>query len=301
VNLHGGPWVVRSAIDLARRNGFEIIETPMFHSALPSAVTGTPAQDLNELLLDGTHVFEKEVEAHLPLARTELGLRSILRQPAAWEHFCKGQPGANEIAKVLDDHSLRHLLHPPAVAIVGAPNVGKSTLANQLFGQERSIAADVPGTTRDWVGEIANIDGVPVMLLDTPGQRDTHDAIERAAIERSRPRIDSSQLVVLVLDASRPLAAEQSELMRRYPAALRIANKCDRPAVWDSASLGALRTVANTGAGVDELRSAIAEYFGCLRRTLEPAPGANWWTDRQRAILARAIDRPQALAEIWTN
>src|SRR5205814_10504480 len=125
-------------------------------------------------------------------------LRTLLAQPRAWKGVIDDQNlGRHELERIASDKTLHYLLHPPRVAIVGAPNVGKSTLANQLFAQERSITADLPGTTRDWVGEIANLDGLVVQLVDTPGIRDTSDAIERQAIDRSRHQIEQADLVVL--------------------------------------------------------------------------------------------------------
>src|SRR5206468_1554210 len=130
---------------------------------------------LTDDAVDAQTQFEREMLAHLPLARTELAVRTLLAQPAAWQREkCKTM-----LSAILGDVALHHLLHPPRVAIIGSANVGKSTIANQLFGQERSITADLEGTTRDWVGEIANIDGLAVMLIDTPGIRQTSDAIER--------------------------------------------------------------------------------------------------------------------------
>ena len=146
-----------------------------------------------------------------------------------------------------DDRSLWFLLHPPQVAIVGAANVGKSTLANQLFAQERSITADIPGTTRDWVGEIANLDGLPVMLIDTPGIRATDDAIEQQAIATSGAIITASELIVLVLDASRPLVGEQRALIERWPDAVRVINQVDRAHQWDVSSISSINTIATQG------------------------------------------------------
>ena len=104
--------------------------------------------------------LEQEVLMSLPLARTELTLRMLLAQPAAWDRLIARPPAKAETENILADRALHWLLHPPRVAIVGAANVGKSTLANQLFGQQRSITVDLPGTTRDWVGETANLDGL---------------------------------------------------------------------------------------------------------------------------------------------
>jgi tRNA modification GTPase len=194
----------------------------------------------------------------------------------------QGSIDPDERAEILEDRSLHWLLHPPRVAIIGIPNVGKSTLANQLFAQERSITADLPGTTRDWVGEIANLDGLAVMLVDTPGLRETHDPIEREAIARSREVVSAADLVVLVLDPTQPREPGQAALERADPGALRVLNKSDRIGGWQ-VDEPVLHTVATTGRGIDALRTAIREHF------LGPAPfdvsRPRCWTERQRSQL----------------
>jgi tRNA modification GTPase len=171
--------------------------------------------------------------------------------------------------------------------------VGKSTLANQLFGQERSITADTPGTTRDWVADLANLDGLPIHLLDTPGQREASaDPIERAAIARSRAEIERADLVVVVLDPTQPLDPAQSEILARYPSGTLVVNKSDLPAEWDATRFDGLYTVATTGQGVDELRNRIRERFGCAEVDVSRP---RCWTARQREIVARAINDASAL------
>ncbi|MGH7215136.1 MAG: GTP-binding protein [Tepidisphaeraceae bacterium] len=267
INLHGGPWVVRSVLELLRRNGFEVIEpTPL---------------PLPDEAVDVADEIEREMLAHLPLARTELALRALLAQPAAWAEFRRRGAPRPEIERMLSDRGLWWLLHRPRVAILGPPNVGKSTLANQLFAQERSITADIPGTTRDWVGEIANLDGLAVMLLDTPGVRETTDPIERQAIERSAGEVRAADLVILVLDASQPLEPEQAPLLRQFPDALVVVNKVDQPAAWSIAQ-HAVRTIATTGHGVGDLRATIRRQFDV--EGLDPH-AARWWTKRQREWL----------------
>ncbi|HEY8667131.1 MAG TPA: GTPase [Tepidisphaeraceae bacterium] len=290
INLHGGQWVIRATLDLLVKEGFAV--THSIDAPLPADA------------VDADTILEQEVLTHLPLARTELGLRVLLAQPQAWQRFHEDspQPPTNRTAEnsapehtaefdaarrrriqaILDDHSLHHLLHPPRVAIVGQPNVGKSTLANQLFATERSITADLPGTTRDWVGEIANIDGLPVMLIDTPGQRPTTDPLESQAIHHSQTQIAAADLILLILDASANIQ-DQQEMLSAYPNALRILNKSDRgnpdfqtPPAW-------LRTIATTGHGIDTLRRAITGHFHCT--DLDSA-FPRVWTDRQRGLLS---------------
>jgi small GTP-binding protein len=257
--VHGGAWVVKAVLELARRGGFQIVQ---------DIASGVDAEDLLEL----------EMLAAVPLAKTELALRVLLAQPLAWK------APAIDARAVLADGSLWWLLHPPQVAIVGAANVGKSTLANQLFAQERSITADLPGTTRDWVGEIANLDGLAVRPVYTPGIRATTDAIENQAIARSGGVIEQSDWVVLVLDASRALEGEQETLLKRWPTALRVINQVDRAAAWDLREIDAVQTVAIRGHGVDELRNKIREHFGIRD---EATANPKWWTLRQREILER--------------
>jgi small GTP-binding protein len=257
LNVHGGVWVVKTVLELARREGFEIVEEGLE-------------------MMDGESVLEKEVMAALPLAGTELGIAALLGQGEAWK---------NSRADV-NDRGLWWLLHPPRVAIVGVANVGKSTLANQLFARERSIVADVPGTTRDWVGEMANLDGLMVMLVDTPGVRGTEDVIEREAIQRSGEEVGRADLVVVVVDATQD-ARGQVELAGKYVGAIVVANKKDRAGVWEVAQYfkGAIGMVATKGEGVEELKRQIRKRFGVEKMDLKRA---RWWTERQREELERS-------------
>jgi tRNA modification GTPase len=259
INVHGGPWVVTSVLELLKRSGFEEVD---------------PTPDL----LDGDTILQREVHASLPLAKTEEGVRMLLAQPAAWERFVASNPSPEAIRAVAEDQTLERLLHPPRVAIVGAPNVGKSTLANQLFAQQRSITADVPGTTRDWVGEIANIDGLPVMLVDTPGRRETDDHIERAAIDRSRKVIAGADVVLIVREPFQPDGGFE------YTSnTIIVMNKLDK---FRRIGMGikACWTVATTGEGVDQLRTEICQALGCADLTPDRP---RCWTDRQREALHR--------------
>jgi small GTP-binding protein len=269
INLHGGPWVVQATLDLLARDGFTIV---MGDDAL-----NDPAA------FDSADEIESEMLAALPLAKTEEAVAMLIDQPRLWREFFASPRSRDEIDAIVNDRSLRWMLHPPRVAIIGLPNVGKSTLANQLFGQTRSITADVPGTTRDWVGEIANIDGLPVMLLDTPGIRETSDGIERASIARAGDQIVSADLVMIVLDLTHAFD-EQRALIERHPNAMRIANKSDLPAIWNPSAVSAVAVSARQGAGIDALRRAIRSRF-IADRDLAP----RWWTQRHRESLARTL------------
>lgn len=265
--IHGGMWLVEATVQVAVEHGFERVPAA---SAVYSFAE-----------LESDDELEREFIEALPRARTELALRVLLEQRECWARLLGGPVTQAQVDAMLADQSLIRLLCPPRVAIVGIPNVGKSTLANQLFAQDRSITADMPGTTRDWVGELANLDGLVVELVDTPGQRATSDQIERRAIEQSQSVIDRAKLVLLVLDSTVELEPEQSAMIRKYSEALVILNKVDQTLALQSARAD-VRTVATTGHGIDALR----ELIRCRLLGRDYAEvRARVWTKRQRQLL----------------
>ena len=96
--------------------------------------------------------------------------------------------------------------------IIGKPNVGKSTLLNSLLKEERAIVTHIPGTTRDVIEEIINIKGIPLVLIDTAGIRETEDIVENIGVVKSKEFIEKSDLILLVLDASKPMEKEDIEI-----------------------------------------------------------------------------------------
>jgi len=97
--------------------------------------------------------------------------------------------------------------------IVGKPNVGKSSLLNWLLEEERAIVTDIPGTTRDTVEEYLNIDGIPMKIVDTAGIRQTGDLVEKMGVEKSKAYAEKADLILMMLDASRPLEKEDREIL----------------------------------------------------------------------------------------
>jgi tRNA modification GTPase len=269
LSLHGGPWVVTRTLRLLESAGFAIADA-------------TP---------DGTDAVERAMLAALPLATTELALRCLLAQPNAWQTADRSPDAMRAMAR---DAALFNLLRTPTVAIVGIPNAGKSTLANRLFEAERSITADVPGTTRDWVGEIANLDGLAVRLVDTPGLRDTADPIEAEAIARSRGVVASADLVIVLFDATQPLPP-QLAIAARHAEPLRVLNKSDAAAV-DLPD--ALRVSAKNGDGIDALRFAVRTHFGV--EGIDPAR-PRWWAVEQRDALRDGRWPFDGAAAAWTS
>lgn len=129
-----------------------------------------------------------------------------------------------------------------ATAIIGRPNVGKSSLLNYLLQEDKAIVTDVAGTTRDVLEEYVNVQGVPLKLIDTAGIHETEDKVEKIGVERSKKALAGADLIILVLDASEPLTTEDKELleMTREQKRIVILNKSDLPQQITPEQLAAL-------------------------------------------------------------
>ena len=154
------------------------------------------------------------------------------------------------------------------VALVGRPNVGKSSVFNGLLGRDRAIVTPVPGTTRDTLSESFVVEGVPVDLVDTAGIRETTDLVERIGVERTHTAISEADLVMAVVDASAPLTGEEIDLLDRCGAKLYLLNKSDlapeipHEMLEELARKGPLlRISALTGQGFDDLKQWIFDQI----------------------------------------
>ncbi len=169
------------------------------------------------------------------------------------------------LALVADGERGAVLRHGLRVALVGRPNVGKSSLLNRLSRQQRSIVTDLPGTTRDLLESEIVLDGVPITLLDTAGIRSTDDAVEQLGIARSHDALASADLVVLLFDLTQGWTEEDQDLLALMPEGvpcLRVGNKAD----LDSGpqAVADVRLSAVTGAGEQDLVQALLAGCGGL-------------------------------------
>jgi tRNA modification GTPase len=155
------------------------------------------------------------------------------------------------------------------VALIGRPNVGKSSLFNKLLSSDRAIVTEIPGTTRDTISEVINIEGIPVLITDTAGVRSSQDRIEELGIERTRRAIADADLILVILDGSQPLIEEDKKIIREASEnqCVIILNKsdlegfCINNAQQIGENLVPIPVSAKTGRGLDVLCSEIVKPF----------------------------------------
>ncbi len=163
----------------------------------------------------------------------------------------------------------RILREAATVVLAGKPNVGKSSLLNRLLGEERAIVTPIPGTTRDFVAEISNLQGLPVRLVDTAGLRETSDPLEQEGVRRAWRWVERAELILVVLDAAAGLSAEEERLIEDVRGKKRmfiILNKSDLPPRLTVAGLPekfsglpVLTVSAFSGEGLEDLETKIRE------------------------------------------
>ena len=185
----------------------------------------------------------------------------------------------SEIGKLLQTSKQGKILREGiATAIIGRPNVGKSSLLNSLVQEKKAIVTDIAGTTRDVIEEYVNVRGVPLKLIDTAGIRETEDIVEQIGVERSKEMMNKADLVLLVVNYSEALTSEDEELFRAVQGKdfIVIVNKTDLPQQIDmeyvvklAGSSRVITTALLEEKGVDELEQAIADLF--FEGTIEAA------------------------------
>jgi len=284
INIHGGPAVARRVMELLVARG--AVACPAEQSAAASFPLAHPRWN--------NPAIGAEMLAALPSARSELAVRALTVQwsaglsELAGELLAAAQSGQADasipprLRAAADGLSvMRRLLQPAEVVIVGPPNVGKSTLANAVVGRQVSIVDSGPGTTRDWVRELAILAGVPVWLTDTAGLWELATGVDGEAVRRARHRAEQADLVLL-------LSADQ---LSPLPAWLHAKNVLR---VWARSDLSpppadfpGPAVSAHSGAGLSELKHAALAALG-LSGINPVSPMA--FTSRQADLLRCAAD-----------
>src|ERR1051326_5718639 len=284
ISAHGAPVVLRHIVELATGGGARLAEPGEFtmRAFLNGRIDLTQAEAVRDLIESQTlyqaKVAAQQLEGALakrlrPIKELLVNLIATLE---AGVDFAEDDVSVMPSGKILQQISsvrtpLEELTKSFAygrivhegltLAIVGSPHVGKSSLFNRLVERERAIVTATPGTTRDLVTETVSVGGIPVKLVDTAGIRKALDEAESIGINKSMEALADADLVLVVLDASQSVTAEDQDLLavssqRRTVA---VANKSDlvRDGQQQFANLQAFRTSAVTGAGIEELRTAI--------------------------------------------
>jgi tRNA modification GTPase len=283
ISCHGSPVVLRHCVDRALAAGARLAEPGEF--TLRAFVNGRislPEAEAVHDLITATTLHQAKVAAQqlggsvsraiAPLKAQLLELIALLEAGIDFaeddvdvasppEILARLRPIRIGAARLADSYGYGKLVHDGlTLAIVGRPNVGKSSLFNRLLEQDRAIVTDIPGTTRDTVSERAAIGGIPVKLVDTAGVRDATDTVEKLGVERSYQAMADAGLTIVVADASQPLTGEDTALIEKARAqglTIAVANKCDLGAAAEFGGGEFIRVSALTGEGIDTLRRAI--------------------------------------------
>jgi tRNA modification GTPase len=278
IACHGSPVVLHFALERACEQGARLAEPGEF--TLRAYINGRidlPQAEAVRDLIDATTLYQARIAAQQtagsvsrrlkPVKEQLLQLIALLEAGIDFAEDDIGFAGAAEIDAliqlVLDalealirSFAYGKLVHEGfTLAIVGRPNVGKSSLFNRLLEQDRAIVTDIPGTTRDLVSETASVEGIPVRFVDTAGIREGQDTVESLGIERSYQAMADADLTLVVIDASVALeAADEALISHAKGKMLVVANKCDLAPAQRGLGVSAL-----TGEGIPELRRAIVD------------------------------------------
>lgn len=312
LHLHGGPAVLAGVCEALTALGCRAAEAGEFtrRAFLHGKMDLTQAEGIADLIASETAAQRRQAlrQAEGALGRLyadwiEHAKRALALQEAAIEFEMEDLPTgldgeaaaiaaglAEEIRRHLDDGGRGERLREGlSIAILGAPNAGKSSLFNALVRREAAIVSPIPGTTRDVVECRLDLGGVPAVLADTAGLRATDDPVEQEGVRRAQARGREADIVLAVFAAGEPPDPETLALLRRRPDAIIVATKCDLgepPRLPLCAS--PWPTSARTGAGLDSLRAAIDRAASGLAGLAE-APLLT--RARHRAALNLALDR----------
>ena len=317
ISCHGGLYVTKQVLRAALQNGAVPAEAGEFtkRAFLNGKLDLAKAEAVMQLIsaqgeqaraaalgtLEGT--LSREIAA------VSAELKSVSAALAAWVDY------PDEEIDDLSDETITHsidkairalqvllarfdsgkvILNGVDTAIVGKPNVGKSTLMNALVGAEKSIVTDIAGTTRDIVEETVTVGNVVLRLSDTAGLRETADTVERIGVERARKKIENAALILALFDNSAPLTAADTDLFTlcKGKKAIAVVNKTDLHGAWDTKILDTVfnNTVyisAKENTGVENLEKAIEETLGTA--DFDPS-AATLMNERQHACCLAALE-----------
>lgn len=293
IGCHGGLVAVRRVLDLLLKTGVRIAEPGEFtkRAYLNGRIDLTQAEAVIDVIRaksDKAHQLAlKQVEGSLSRRIRELRQQLVELMAHIEVNIDYPEHDITEMTTAFIQHKceealliVRKLLKSAAegkliregitTAIIGRPNVGKSSLLNALAQENRAIVTEIPGTTRDVIEEYVTMGGIPLKLLDTAGIRETADVVERIGVERSRTALREAELILLMLSLSDELTEEDRALLAELKDrnTLILLNKTDLPQKLEPTEIEQLfpdnrmvKLSVLEGHGLDQLESAIKELF----------------------------------------
>lgn len=303
ISCHGSPVLLRQVIDICLAQGARMAEPGEF--SLRALANGrmnlAEAEAIRDLIESQTVASARQAVRQMrgefshqlqPIKDELLDVIVILESalefveddlPETQSESIRARLGeiAKEIDRIAATFQAGKLIRDGLrVALVGRPNVGKSSLFNALLGSDRAIVTDIAGTTRDQIHERFTIGDIPISLIDTAGLRDTTDTVESIGVERSRRTMADADVVLVLLDAAEDLTTEDEQIIdsvREVPHLI-VLNKSDKPDavsvadltstltrdaanLWEAQAPMIVATSAKTGSGLDQLQHAIVEPF----------------------------------------
>lgn len=315
INCHGGVFLLKKILRLVLSNGAIAASPGEFtkRAFLNGKLDLSEAESVMTLISaqgeQGANAAFNQLEGKLSRKIEEINssLLSLAAHIAAWVDYPDDEIenlGEDEVHSVIfnANSEITSLLksfdsgmaitNGVEAAIVGKPNVGKSTLMNLLTGYDRSIVTEIEGTTRDVVEETVNLNGCILRISDTAGMRETGDVVEKLGVERSRKKLERAAIVFAVFDVSKPLSEEDMELIEncKNKNVIPILNKTDLDSCLDEdyikKSLGSpLFISAKNGDGYNELCDRVAELMGTKNFDTTSAMLVN---ERQRLCCEKA-------------
>lgn len=289
IHCHGNRQVVKSILDSCQRSGIRLAEPGEFtyRAFVNGRIDLSQAEAVSRLISANSDSSRRLALSHMEGQLSTLvksfsdRIRHALVLTEAWIDFPEEDLPSEDIDQLQDIAAVTHhrindilrtydygriQIEGVSILLVGEPNAGKSSLLNSLLGQDRAIVTAIPGTTRDIIEEGLYIDGLPVKLVDTAGLRETDDPVEVEGIRRAEGKLDSADLVLLLVDGTNSHFAFSDSIIEKchqYNTWLVVTRSDLSSAMFNlSESPFPVYSVSNkTGEGVDDLKQALSRHF----------------------------------------
>ena len=320
INCHGGPVPLEAVLMEVIRNGARLADSGEFtkRAFLNGRIDLAQVEAIMDIIEAKTEVslsqavnqlegkLSKQIKAYQDsliqiIARIEVSIdypEYDEEEPLANDFVDEIKVLNGELKKLLATADTGKMIREGVkTAIVGQPNVGKSSLLNALLEENKAIVTDIPGTTRDVVEAYLNIDGMPFLLLDTAGIRETEDIVEKIGVERSKESIEKADLILMLIDGSRELDEEELDIIReiKNKDVIFVLNKTDLHPVITQEMLKEytgehpiIPISAMKQNGLDALRQGMKQFI--VKQGISIGQEATISNQRQKQSLVKAIE-----------